>query len=208
MKNQTLINTIILSYSLLLSLIFKNIHDINTLKEKLELSKKNIALAAANYQCAAKHENTSDQTNNMGLMKLQKTNKTEAAKNNIIYKTANTEKLPDNDNNIILLMDNPETIKPKTDKYNIGDLFVLDNLFDNSNKIINANSTSNTTDPGDLFVLNALFNKYEFDSPQNQYDLGDLFVLDELFNFNNNNFLDSGFSSLKDLLILDKLFNK
>lgn len=203
MKNSTLIYTITITYLFLLSLIFKNINDINTLKEKLELSHKNIASAATNYQHAADYRCVNTQIYSKRLMDEQKINNS-IAKNKSILKISSSSA----NNNTIKMISSPDTKSVKTASYSIGDLFVLDNLFDNDHKTIGNSVAINTTDLGDLFVLNALFNKHEFNSPLNQYDIGDLFVLDNLFNFNNKDLLDSGASSLKDLLILDQLFNK
>jgi len=85
----------------------------------------------------------------------------------------------------------------------LGDLFVLDQLFGNGDGVFNGNGNN----LGDLFILNELFGDGDggiFNGDGN--DLGDLFVLDQLFGDSNGIFNGNGNRNLGDLVILNELF--
>ena len=63
--------------------------------------------------------------------------------------------------------------------FSLGDLFVLDRLFDEG-----AILDKDTTTLGDLFILDRLFEDSDFiTGSDKELSLGELFVLDELFEF-------------------------
>lgn len=92
---------------------------------------------------------------------------------------------------------------------NLGDLFILDKLFNNGDGgILNS---SNGSDLGDLFVLDRLFSGNGTNGNGTGIlggnSLGQLFVLDRLFGDNGGGLFDkSGNNNLGDLFILDRLF--
>ncbi|MBI4708586.1 MAG: LysM peptidoglycan-binding domain-containing protein [Candidatus Portnoybacteria bacterium] len=91
---------------------------------------------------------------------------------------------------------------------NLGDLFILDRLFDNGSGVLSGGDN----DLGDLLVLDQLFgsdNGIFGGMTGDSSNLGNLIILDELFNndsiIGGNGIMDSD-NDLGDLIILDKLF--
>lgn len=99
---------------------------------------------------------------------------------------------------------------------NLGDLFVLDQLFGRNSGILGSNTGG--TNLGNLFVLDQLFGGTSGVLGNNgilggggvlgnNNSLGDLFVLDQLFGRSSNGILNnSNGTNLGDLFILDQLF--
>ncbi len=76
---------------------------------------------------------------------------------------------------------------------------------------------NSTTDLGQLFILDRLFNRNTDIFGNHRTNLGDLFILDQLFGndtifdnggivMDNNNLFGGGASSLGDLFVLNRLF--
>jgi len=106
------------------------------------------------------------------------------------------------------------------DSANLGDLFILDELFNNGGgDILNGGDN----DLGDLFILDQLFSNNGgmfggtnglFGGGTNGGSLGNLIILDELFGSNGDSILNGGGgilnggdNDLGDLFILDQLFS-
>jgi len=84
---------------------------------------------------------------------------------------------------------------------NLGRLFVLDELFDDSAMLEPGGTTIK-----DLIILDRLFFGQCIFQRDNDYSLGDLFALDRLLE-EGGSLLDPDKTSLEDLIVLDQLFN-
>lgn len=104
------------------------------------------------------------------------------------------EKFSDNNNTIIR--------ESKKNNIGMGNLLVLDELFDNDPGLLE----KGTTTLSDLLVLDYLFNDGQLFGNNNNFGLNDLFAIDRLFG-NNGGLLDSDQTTIKDLIILEQLFN-
>ena len=85
----------------------------------------------------------------------------------------------------------------KNTNYSLGNLFVLDRLFDQGVKL-----DANNYNLGDLLILDRIFNNGATDKHLN---LGELIVLDRLFS--GQTILTPGDTTIGDLLVLDRIFN-
>jgi len=84
---------------------------------------------------------------------------------------------------------------------NLGDLFVLDKLFDGHSLL-----ESGRTSLGDLIILDQTMNNGRLFEDSGPLSLGDLFVLDRLFR-KDSKILNPDGGALGDIFILDQLFN-
>ncbi|MFH0892504.1 MAG: hypothetical protein V1867_07035 [Candidatus Falkowbacteria bacterium] len=84
---------------------------------------------------------------------------------------------------------------------NLGDLFVLDKLFD-GHSLLEPGRTS----LGDLIILDQIMNNGRLFEDSGSLGLGDLFVLDRLFR-KDDKILNADGGTLGDIFILDQLFN-
>ncbi len=106
----------------------------------------------------------------------------------------------------------PVTTTPTATKTSLGDLVILDQLFNGNNALGVGNTSSSNL--GDLFMLNQLFGGggtlFNSQTGAGSTNLGNLFVLDRLFSgngiLNNGGILGSGTNNLGGLFVLDQLF--
>ena len=94
----------------------------------------------------------------------------------------------------------PASINSDESFYDLSDLFVLCNLFNDKNSGISL---------GELFIMDRLFNgdRSGIFLKNNKFSLGDLLVINELFRQSSPGVLDEN-DLIGNIFILDKLFNK
>ncbi|OGF26290.1 hypothetical protein A2303_03780 [Candidatus Falkowbacteria bacterium RIFOXYB2_FULL_47_14] len=89
----------------------------------------------------------------------------------------------------------------QAENLNLGDLFVLDKLFD-GHSLLEPGRTS----LGDLIILDQIMNNGRLFEDNGPLGPGDLFVLDRLFR-KDSKILNADGGALGDIFILDQLFN-